>query len=142
MIVLVLNLALVTGLVAVGVTAHSLAVLAEGGDYLLDAAGVGVALLAIGLSARPADPASIRSSRHQELSLHACNALSPGSGSGGRYGFPGWVGPVGTGLQFQAPVHITAVPDHSYGYQPGVVVHVVDDPVVTHPYSQPWPVAL
>ncbi len=53
-VVLALNLALVAGLVAVGVTAHSLAVLAEGGDYLLDAAGVGVALLAIRLSARPA----------------------------------------------------------------------------------------
>jgi cobalt-zinc-cadmium efflux system protein len=52
-VVLVLNLALVIGLVAVGVTAHSLAVLAEGGDYLLDAAGVGVALLAISLAARP-----------------------------------------------------------------------------------------
>ena len=37
-----------------GVTAHSLAVLAAGGDYLLDAAGVGVALLAIRLSARRA----------------------------------------------------------------------------------------
>ena len=56
-IVLVLNLALVAGLVAVGVRARSLAVLAEGGDYLLDAAGVGVALLAIGLSGRPADRA-------------------------------------------------------------------------------------
>jgi cobalt-zinc-cadmium efflux system protein len=53
-VVLVLNLGLVTGLVAVGVTAHSIAVLAEGGDYLLDAAGVGVALLAIRLAARPA----------------------------------------------------------------------------------------
>jgi cobalt-zinc-cadmium efflux system protein len=53
-VVLVLNLALVAGLVAVGVTAHSLAVFAEGSDYLLDAAGVGVALLAIRLSARPA----------------------------------------------------------------------------------------
>jgi Co/Zn/Cd efflux system component len=53
-IVLALNLALVAALVAVGVTAHSLAVLAEGGDYLLDAAGVGVALLAIRLSTRPA----------------------------------------------------------------------------------------
>jgi cobalt-zinc-cadmium efflux system protein len=52
--VLGLNLALVAALVAVGVTAHSLAVLAEGGDYLLDAAGVGVALLAIRLSARRA----------------------------------------------------------------------------------------
>jgi cobalt-zinc-cadmium efflux system protein len=56
-VVLVLNLGLVAGLVAVGVTAHSIAVLAEGGDYLLDAAGVGVALLAIELAARPATPA-------------------------------------------------------------------------------------
>jgi cation diffusion facilitator family transporter len=53
-VVLVLNLGLVAGLVVVGVTAHSIAVLAEGGDYLLDAAGVGVALLAIRLAARPA----------------------------------------------------------------------------------------
>jgi cobalt-zinc-cadmium efflux system protein len=56
-VVLVLNLALVAALVTVGITAHSLAVLAEGSDYLLDAAGVGVALLAIWLSARPASPA-------------------------------------------------------------------------------------
>jgi cobalt-zinc-cadmium efflux system protein len=56
-VVLVLNLVVVAGLVAVGVTAHSLAVLAEGSDYLLDAAGVGVALLAIRLSARPASRA-------------------------------------------------------------------------------------
>jgi cobalt-zinc-cadmium efflux system protein len=56
-VVLVLNLALVAGLVTVGVTAHSLAVLAEGSDFLLDAAGVGVALLAIRLSARPASRA-------------------------------------------------------------------------------------
>jgi cation diffusion facilitator family transporter len=53
-VVLALNLALVAGLVTVGVTAHSLAVLAAGSDYLLDAAAVGVALLAIRLSARPA----------------------------------------------------------------------------------------
>ena len=52
-VVLALNLALVAALVTVGVTAHSLAVLAEGSDYLLDAAGVAVALLAIWLSARP-----------------------------------------------------------------------------------------
>ncbi len=45
-VVLTLNLALVAGLIVVGVTAHSVAVFAEGGDYLLDAAGVGVALLA------------------------------------------------------------------------------------------------
>ena len=56
-IVLVLNLALVASLVTVGVTAHSLAVLAEGSDFLLDAAGVGVALLAIHLSERPASRA-------------------------------------------------------------------------------------
>jgi len=56
-IVLVLNLGLVAGLVAVGLSAHSVAVLAEGGDYLLDAAGVGVALLAIWLAARPATSA-------------------------------------------------------------------------------------
>jgi cobalt-zinc-cadmium efflux system protein len=54
LVVLVLNLALVAGLVVTGVTAHSLAVLGAGGDYLLDAAGVGVALLAIRLSARSA----------------------------------------------------------------------------------------
>ena len=53
-VVLALNLGLVAALVAVGITAHSLAVLAEGSDYLLDAAGVAVALLAIRLSARPA----------------------------------------------------------------------------------------
>jgi cation diffusion facilitator family transporter len=57
LVVLILNLALVAGLVAVGVTAHSLAVLAEGSDYLLDAAGVGVALLGIHLAARPASRA-------------------------------------------------------------------------------------
>ena len=47
----------------VGVAAHSLAVLAEGGDYLLDAAGVGVALLAIRLSARPAHSARPQAGR-------------------------------------------------------------------------------
>lgn len=55
LLVLALNLALVGALVTVGVTAHSLAVFAEGGDYLLDAAGVGVALLAIRLSSRPSE---------------------------------------------------------------------------------------
>src|ERR1700740_3058854 len=50
-VVLVLNVGLVAALVVVGVTAHSLAVLAEGGDYLLDAAGVIVAMLAIRLTA-------------------------------------------------------------------------------------------
>jgi cobalt-zinc-cadmium efflux system protein len=54
LVVLLLNLALVAALVTVGVTAHSLAVLAAGGDYLLDAVAVGVAVLAIRLSAPPA----------------------------------------------------------------------------------------
>jgi cobalt-zinc-cadmium efflux system protein len=53
-VVLALNLALVVSLVTVGAGAHSLAVLAEGSDYLLDAAGVGVALLAFRLSPRQA----------------------------------------------------------------------------------------
>ena len=57
LVVLLLNLALVAALVAVGVTAHSLAVLAAGGDYLLDAVAVGVAVLAIRLSAPPAKSA-------------------------------------------------------------------------------------
>lgn len=48
-----LNLALVAGLVVVGLTAHSLAVLAAGVDYLADAAAIGVSLLAIWLSRRP-----------------------------------------------------------------------------------------
>jgi cobalt-zinc-cadmium efflux system protein len=52
--VLALNLALVAALVIVGIAAHSLAVLAAGGDYLLDATGVGVALFAIRRVARPA----------------------------------------------------------------------------------------
>jgi cobalt-zinc-cadmium efflux system protein len=51
-VVMSLNLALVAALVVVGVAAYSLAVLAEGGDYLLDAAGVGLALFAIWLSVR------------------------------------------------------------------------------------------
>lgn len=51
LVVVVLNLALVAGLLTVGVTAHSLAVLAAGGDYLLDAAGAAVALLAIRIAA-------------------------------------------------------------------------------------------
>jgi len=64
-VVLLLNLALVSSLIVVGVTAHSIGVLAAGGDYLLDAAGVGVALLAIRLAARPPSPARPRG--HQNV---------------------------------------------------------------------------
>ena len=60
-VVFALNFGLVIALVAIGVSAHSLAVLAEGGDYLLDAAGAALALLAIRLAAcspgRPGRPA-------------------------------------------------------------------------------------
>ncbi|HLJ99135.1 MAG TPA: cation diffusion facilitator family transporter [Streptosporangiaceae bacterium] len=52
-VVLVLNLALIAALVAVGLAAHSLAVLAAGVDYLADAAAIGVSLLAIWLAAKP-----------------------------------------------------------------------------------------
>ena len=52
-IVLGLNLALVGILVSVGIGAHSLGVLAEGADYLADAAAIGISLLAIWLSGRP-----------------------------------------------------------------------------------------
>jgi cobalt-zinc-cadmium efflux system protein len=52
-LVLVLNLALIAGLLVVGLTARSLGLLAAGADYLADAAAIGVSLLAIGLSRRP-----------------------------------------------------------------------------------------
>jgi cobalt-zinc-cadmium efflux system protein len=52
-VVLLLNLALVAGLVAAGIGAHSVGVLAAGGDYLGDAAAIGISLLAIGLARRP-----------------------------------------------------------------------------------------
>jgi len=50
-VVLVLNAALVAALVAVGVSAHSVAVLAEGLDYLADAAAIGMTLLAMRVEA-------------------------------------------------------------------------------------------
>jgi cobalt-zinc-cadmium efflux system protein len=58
-IVLLLNLGLVAGLVVVGTTAHSLAVLAAGGDYLLDAAGVVVALVAAARGKRASSIAAL-----------------------------------------------------------------------------------
>ena len=56
LVVLGLNLVLVAGLAAVGSSAHSLGVLAEGADYLADAAAIGVSLLAIWLASRPPTP--------------------------------------------------------------------------------------
>lgn len=55
-VVLLSNVALVGALLAIGVTAHSVGVWAEGADYLADAAAIGVSLLAINLSRRPATP--------------------------------------------------------------------------------------
>lgn len=55
-IVLLLNIALVIALGTVGLTAHSLGVLAAGLDYLADASAIGVALLAIWIARRPPTP--------------------------------------------------------------------------------------
>jgi cobalt-zinc-cadmium efflux system protein len=49
-IVLLLNVAMVAALVVVGLAAHSLGVLAAGGDYVGDAAGVALSLGALRLS--------------------------------------------------------------------------------------------
>ncbi|MCU1678057.1 MAG: cation transporter [Frankiales bacterium] len=55
-IVLVLDVALVIALVLVGLRAHSLAVLAEGADYIADAAAAGLSLLALHLTMRAPTP--------------------------------------------------------------------------------------
>jgi cobalt-zinc-cadmium efflux system protein len=55
-VLLAANIALVGVLIAVGITAHSLSVWAEGADYLGDAAAIGVSLLAINLARRPPTP--------------------------------------------------------------------------------------
>lgn len=52
-IVLAFNFALIGVLVVVGSAAHSIGMLAEGVDYLADAAAIGVALVAFWLSKRP-----------------------------------------------------------------------------------------
>jgi cobalt-zinc-cadmium efflux system protein len=51
-LVLAINLAMVFGLLAVGLVAHSLAVIAAGADYLGDALGTGLSLAALELSRR------------------------------------------------------------------------------------------
>jgi len=51
-LVLLLNLGMVVALVVVGLTAHSLGVLAAGGDYVGDAAGVALSLAALRLRRR------------------------------------------------------------------------------------------
>ena len=51
-IVLGLNLAMIVALVIVGLAAHSLGVLAAGGDYVADSAAIALGLLAVRLRAR------------------------------------------------------------------------------------------
>lgn len=73
--VALLNLILVAGLVAAGIAAHSLGVLAAGGDYLADAGALGVSLLAVTLSRRP--PSARRPRGHPRATAYAAllNAL-------------------------------------------------------------------
>ncbi len=52
-IVLLLNLGMVVALVIVGLASHSLGVLAAGGDYVGDAAGVAISLAALRISRHP-----------------------------------------------------------------------------------------
>ena len=52
-LVLVVNLTMIAGLIVVGLSSHSLGVLAAGGDYLADAAAIGISLLALWLSRHP-----------------------------------------------------------------------------------------
>ena len=52
-IVLLLNVGMVIALVVVGFTAHSLGVLAAGVDYVGDAAGVAISLVALRIASRP-----------------------------------------------------------------------------------------
>ncbi len=52
-LVLLLNLAMIAGLVFVGLTAHSLGVLAAGGDFIADSAAIVLGLIAIHLRNRP-----------------------------------------------------------------------------------------
>ncbi len=99
--VLFLNLSLVVALVAVGITAHSVGVWAEGVDYLADAAGIGVALMALRLEGptrrRPAGrpgatryAALLNASWLLVLSLlvAADSALRLASGTGRVHGLP------------------------------------------------------
>lgn len=63
-LVLLANVSMVLALAIVGLISHSLGVLAAGGDYLGDAAGVALALLALRLTRHGAGP---RASTHPAL---------------------------------------------------------------------------
>ena len=68
-VVLLLNLALIAGLVVAGIGAHSVGVLAAGGDYFADAAAIGISLLAIGLARRA--PTRRRPAGHPRATAYA-----------------------------------------------------------------------
>jgi cobalt-zinc-cadmium efflux system protein len=68
-VVLVLNVVLIAGLFAVGITAHSLGVLAAGGDYLADSGAILLALFAIWLTQRA--PSSRRPNGYPHATAYA-----------------------------------------------------------------------
>src|SRR5206468_7708211 len=51
--VLGINVAMIAGLVLVGILAHSLGVLAAGGDYVSDATAIAISILALNISRHP-----------------------------------------------------------------------------------------
>ncbi len=52
-LVLLLNLAIIASLVIIGLSSHSLGVLAAGGDFIVDSIAIGLGLLAIRISRHP-----------------------------------------------------------------------------------------
>lgn len=60
-IVLGLNLAMIAGLLTVGLSSHSLGVLAAGGDYIADSVAIGLGLLAIYIRDRSQGPSKATS---------------------------------------------------------------------------------
>lgn len=54
-ILLALNAAMITGLVVVGILAHSLGVLAAGGDYIADSSAIVLGIVAVTIRARVGD---------------------------------------------------------------------------------------
>ena len=52
-LVLLINVVMIFGLVVVGLTSHSLGVLAAGGDYIADSVAIGLGLVAIRISKHP-----------------------------------------------------------------------------------------
>jgi cobalt-zinc-cadmium efflux system protein len=53
LLVLAINVVMIVGLVVVGLTSHSLGVLAAGGDYIADSAAIALGLVAIRVSRHP-----------------------------------------------------------------------------------------